>query len=102
MATVDTTFNVFSYDEVLAEHRIHRLPDAEQMRYVIGHKQLIHNLAVLKHCYDRGNTKNDKQTSFIPLHYKLVPNSIQTFMCLQYLTFLKDYLYLFRLSSQYF
>ena len=32
-----TTFNVFSYDAVWAEHRTHHLPNAEQIRYVLCH-----------------------------------------------------------------
>ncbi len=32
---VDKTFNVFSHDEVWAEHRTHLLLNDEQMRYVL-------------------------------------------------------------------
>ncbi len=37
MAAVGSTFNVVSYDAVWAEHRIHHLPNAEQIRYVLRH-----------------------------------------------------------------
>ena len=37
IAEVGTTFNVFSYDAVRAEHRTHHLPIAEQIRYVLCH-----------------------------------------------------------------
>ena len=37
IAAVGTTFNVFSYDAVLPEHRTHHLPNAKQIRYVLCH-----------------------------------------------------------------
>ncbi len=37
IAAVGTTFFVFSYDAVLAEHRTHHLPKAEQLYYLICH-----------------------------------------------------------------
>ena len=35
IAAVGTTFNVFSYDAVRAEHRTHHFPNAEQICYVL-------------------------------------------------------------------
>ncbi len=39
IAAVDTTFNVFSYDAVWAEHRTHYLPNAWHKRYVLCHER---------------------------------------------------------------
>ncbi len=51
MATVGTTFNVFSYDAVWAKHLTHHIPNAKQIRYVLCHgrglKKLVKNIVVI-------------------------------------------------------
>ena len=55
IAAVGTTFNVFGYYAVWAEHRTHHLPYAEQIRYGRGFcKESLRN--VLKQKVDSGHT----------------------------------------------
>ncbi len=43
IAAEGTTFNDFSYDAVWAKNRTYHLPNAEQMRHVLGHSRLCWN-----------------------------------------------------------